>query len=79
LQHGSILWERSSHAPELPGIRDLTDADGPDVCFVERFTADIAARLGLDLHESDISEPERQAAEQFQAIKYAAPSWTQRR
>jgi lipoyl(octanoyl) transferase len=45
LQHGSILLEHSPHAPQIPGICDLTDALRSDASSSNRFD-ELEAQLG---------------------------------
>ncbi|MCA8993493.1 MAG: hypothetical protein KDA88_16005 [Planctomycetaceae bacterium] len=46
LQHGSILIRRSEHAPEFPGISDLTGMTIDEQRLAEMVAAGIAQKLG---------------------------------
>ncbi len=79
LQHGSVLLARSSFAPELPGIGDLT---GEDVTFenlAQRFAAEVASTLGFTMNPETITTAELEIAEQLRRTKYATEQWTLRR
>lgn len=79
LQHGSILWRRSAHAPELPGIADLVTGEIPFASFREAFAGAVAASLKFELTPSQLTGQEQATALQLHTTKYGAPSWTLRR
>ena len=79
LQHGSLLLGRSSAAPELPGINDLTDTSISPVELAERLAQELACELRLSLERQELSPAEQQAAARLVEEKYAANRWTQRR
>ena len=79
LQHGAILLATSPHAPELPGIRELTGrslAPGEIIPVVER---EFAAHTGLRLTVGDWTVTERQRLEELVQMKYGQSSWNQKR
>ena len=79
LQHGAILLATSPHAPELPGIRELTGrslAPGEIIPVVER---EFAAYTGWILTAGDWTASERPRIEELVQIKYGQPSWNQKR
>jgi lipoate-protein ligase A len=79
LQHGSVLLERSPHAPELPGICDLVEHTVEFAQILELLAPRIAERLSFRLRESMLDADELDLANQLHATKYNAPTWTERR
>lgn len=80
LQHGSILMQRSSFAPELPGICDLRpDAD----CSVSLLATKLPSRLGqtleLDICPQSLSKKTLESAELIRAKKFDSDSWNHKR
>ena len=79
LQHGSLLLGRSSAAPELPGLGDLTgQALSVDLLHKALPTA-LGIRLGVEVCEARLSAGTRTAAEKIESTKYAVREWTRRR
>jgi lipoate-protein ligase A len=79
LQHGSILLERSRHAPELPGILELTG---------QRITADelaqawmplLGQRLKAEWERGELPPAHEKLARQIERDKFDSPAWTERR
>ncbi len=79
LQHGSILLQTSSWAPELPGIRELAGVDLTADQLRRAWTPRIVERLGISLLETDWSDTDLQEVEDVRRRRYASPSWTERR
>jgi lipoyl(octanoyl) transferase len=79
LQHGSLLLARSPHAPEVPGLLELTGRKLEKEPLVERWTAQIAARLGLELLPGKLSELELDRVRTLTLEKYSGFGWTERR
>ena len=79
LQHGSVLLQHSQHAPQLPGIVDLTTAKLDLESLAQSFTHEIATGLELSLQASLPSDVENVTAEQLQSEKYGDEGWTLRR
>lgn len=79
LQHGSLLLERSSCAPELPGLRELAGLRASPSEVWEAWTKKVAARTGWSWRETAISPVENALAERLQFERYGADSWTGRR
>ncbi len=79
LQHGSVLWQQSPVAPELPGIADLTGTNQS----LEEFAAAWLLRLGEKLQATWQKDPlrdeELRTVEQLVQTKYGSTQWTQRR
>ena len=79
LQHGSILLEKSTAAPELPGWRDLSGKFLSAEDLTERFTSRLARALSLATRPDGLTRTERNAAEGIVRDKYGHPGWTARR
>jgi lipoate-protein ligase A len=79
LQHGSILWARSTAAPELPGLSELTPLLPPEEQFLAAWQQKMADRLHLAWHPHRLTETEWHRAEMLQKLKYATESWNRSR
>jgi lipoate-protein ligase A len=79
LQHGSLLLRRSPAAPELAGLRDVTDLAFTESELIEAWHMELAARLRLDLTPSALSPLELDQAKTLVAGKYDCAKWTERR
>jgi hypothetical protein len=78
LQHGSVLWNRSAAAPELPGVADLA-ASAPQIDELSRaWLAQLVRRLQLQPRESTLSSAELAAARSHEG-KFFDPKWTAKR
>lgn len=76
LQHGSLLLERSEFAPSLAGLLDLKINPGP----IEPVLASrLAEALAIPTAPTQLSDEERQRAEQIVQERFAAHSWNHRR
>ncbi len=80
LQHGSLLLGKSSAAPELPGINQLSD--GPELRF-EQLASDwparIAVEFGWDTRPAGLDDAERASADRIEAACFGACAWTNKR
>ncbi len=80
LQHGSVLLARSSAAPELPGISDLTGGVLVTCdALVEAWTAPLDEQRSLGLTSDGPTTSESKRAHAIAAEKYQARDWTKRR
>jgi lipoate-protein ligase A len=80
LQHGSLLLEKSPHAPELPGWRDITNIDILTDRLIDGLTVRLAEVFGALKFLRPISSRELQSkAEQISNRKYGSATWTKRR
>ncbi len=79
LQHGSLLLARSSFAPELPGIMELTGRplDAPELAA--DWGQEIANRLALALSVAELSNSEQEAVARLKREKYGCELWNRRR
>jgi lipoate-protein ligase A len=79
LQHGSLLLGRSSAAPELPGLGELTgQVLAVDLLQRELPTA-VGATLNVEVREARLPAEIRTAAAGFESAKYATHEWARRR
>lgn len=80
LQHGGVLLAASPHAPELPGIAELTGVAITAGEVRESYTEMLATRLDLQLSPAQtLSDGETEAIRQIERAKFADTRWTQRR
>ncbi len=79
LQHGSLLLDRSSAAPELPGLAQLS---GPTLSISQwqaEWVQQLAQRLEVRWEPGGLSIPERTMAGELQRSKFGHAEWTLRR
>jgi lipoate-protein ligase A len=79
LQHGSLLLARSAHAPELPGLREITGKKMEHEPVDNHWAAEIASSLGHQLAEGRLAELQMDAARTLTLEKYSGFAWTERR
>lgn len=79
LQHGSLLLARSPHAPELAGLQEITGKKLFHEPLVERWQAEMAPRLGIELLPGKLTELELDASRTLALEKYSGNRWTERR
>ena len=75
LQHGSLLLRRSTCAPELPGIEDLSGMSLPIERLCSAWLDALASAGALDFESAAVDAAERQLAERLHASRYATPTW----
>jgi lipoate-protein ligase A len=79
LQHGSVLWSRSSLTPELPGISDLVTESGPMNDWIDQFPRRLAVGLALELVADAWRVDEQQRASELEAAAYRHDAWKRKR
>ena len=79
LQHGSILLALSLHAPELPGIAELTGQAVSPADLIDAWLPRLSARLPARLTPGEFSTVERQRAEAIRRERFGAAGFTQQR
>ena len=79
LQHGSVLLECSSYAPELPGIGQLAAAGLSAAALAADWLEPLSCAASLEPVGGTLSAAERERASQLVHTKYAHPAWTHRR
>jgi lipoate-protein ligase A len=79
LQHGSILLAQSQHAPELPGIAELTGvriaASSLRDAILQAFEAD----TGWQPQPAPWTDAERAHTAELSITKYSAATWNEKR
>jgi lipoyl(octanoyl) transferase len=75
LQHGSLLLERSPHAPDFPGIAELAGIHLDRSAFSHQFGAAIAATLGKSATLSDLAPQEHSLARSLELDRYRSIRW----
>jgi lipoate-protein ligase A len=79
LQHGSLLLNRSTAAPELPGIHELS-ATSPALSDVRTaWQVSLARRLRVQCAVSPLSSLEVEQAQAIVEGKFGSPKWTAKR
>jgi lipoate-protein ligase A len=79
LQHGALLMDASSCAPELPGLAQLTTSPVDPLAVLESWSSRLAARLDLRLLRTDsLASAPCQRCNDL-ATKHRSPSWLRRR
>ncbi len=79
LQHGSVLLERSSQAPELPGLSELAGFDAGGQWLAETWSTLLARRLNLSFERASLSAQEGESAGDYRDGRFGDGSWTRRR
>jgi len=79
MQHGSILLGESPHAPDLPGIADLSGANLAASDLERAIVAELQKQTGWSFKADDWTLAERSAAAQLERDKYATDAWNEKR
>jgi lipoate-protein ligase A len=79
VQHGSLLLASSIHAPELPGLRELTESDLPVETLIQDWLQRLTWRLNIAFKTSSLTDKERGEAETLTREKFLDSAWTERR
>ena len=79
MQHGSILLRRSPHAPNLPGIAELSGVNLEGQELVEACVVEFATETGWTIQPSNWSDAERALADELNRTKYSAAEWNEKR
>jgi lipoate-protein ligase A len=79
LQHGSVLLGRSSAAPELPGLVELTGIELSTAELVEAWLPRLTDALNVVWRKCPLDTQQRQQAERLMRQRYSDAAWTERR
>ena len=79
IRHTSVLLERSSYAPQLAGIRQISNVQIHGDELIDRWLPALAERLGVRLRAAELSEAETASVRQTVHEKFANARWTFRR
>lgn len=78
-QHGSVILQTSSKAPEILGINNICKTNLGIQLLIEAWIARISAETGLDFVRSELNDKETYRGKEVEKGKFSAPNWTQRR
>jgi lipoate-protein ligase A len=76
LQHGSVLLEKSTVAPELDGLKELTDTPISAEEFLQEWLATLTKSLAAAWQPGVLTDAQRARAAMLVSQKYASPDWT---
>jgi len=79
LQHGSLIFGRSSFAPEIDGLAETAAASIDPFEFASRWQRALADRLGLRWSRSDLTSEERERIDRIALGQFGHSDWTGRR
>jgi lipoate-protein ligase A len=79
LQHGSILLAQSDAAPELPGIKELTEKEFAADALRNAWLPRLEDHLGLDFSNRSLTSEEQHRAEELVQSKYGNDAWNRDR
>jgi lipoate-protein ligase A len=75
LQHGSVLLERSPHAAEFPGLRELTGVEPDRAKLSAEVGAAFAAALAVPAEPAVLSPDELSRARDLEQTRYSTLRW----
>ncbi len=78
LQHGSVLYGKSSFAPELCGINDLSGSKYTFGNLVSRLVPPVEDYLGAKMERQNLTELENLAVKRAQNSHFRNPKWLNR-
>ncbi|MCH2128603.1 MAG: hypothetical protein MK179_05635 [Pirellulaceae bacterium] len=79
LQHGSVLLESSSFAPELPGIRSNSGIHIPALDLLNTWTSALEKDLECHFESGKLTSQETDWAKSFANSRFGHVHWTRRR
>jgi lipoate-protein ligase A len=79
MQHGSILLEHSIHAPELPGIADLSGVNVAADAFVAFAIEELKTASDWEFVEEAMTSAEMEDAARLSKSKYRSDAWNRKR
>jgi len=79
LQHGSILLEKSPHAPELPGILELSGTPVAAAQLTELWLPHFRNEFGAELIQGELPTEIAHRAAELKSCKYQQAAWNQKR
>jgi lipoate-protein ligase A len=79
LQHGGILLAASPHAPQLPGIRELSGRDLSTAQVCAAVCTEFTGETGWQLVAADWTADERRWVEEIAAARYGRDAWNRKR
>ena len=79
LQHGSLLLQTSAHAPELPGLCEITETHLNSDALVDGWSTKIARHLGVQHEQTPLTDNECAKAQLIERDRFANPTWLSKR
>ena len=79
LQHGSILLAKSTYAPQLPGIQDLSGKPIDRDELTEAWIQSVNRQLKFDLLPAQLSENEFESTKKIENERYVRKQWNEKR
>ena len=79
MQHGSILLRTSPHAPELPGIAELSGVTLKLQDLERAIVAELTQETGWNFVPTEWTSEDRHAATELERDKYATAAWNEKR
>lgn len=79
LQHGGILLKQSEHAPELPGIRELSGVVIDPDTLCQSIVEELANETGWEILQGQWAVAELAEASRHLAERYTADAWNLKR
>ena len=79
MQHGSILLRTSPHAPELPGIAELSGVDIKLPDLERQIVVALVKETGWAFEPADWTVEDRRAAAELERDKYGTAAWNEKR
>ena len=79
LQHGSVLFAQSPHAPELLGLQELANTTVTEADLMLPWIDKLADVLQIQWQTSSFSTDVSDRAQRLMAGKYGQPAWLNRR
>lgn len=78
-QHGSVILQTSSKAPEIQGIHNLCKTKLAIPALIEGWVQHLSGKTGLDFVKSQLNDQEEYRGKEVEKGKFSALNWTQRR
>jgi lipoate-protein ligase A len=79
VQHGSILFDRSACAPELPGLNDLGHGVLTQESFLDSWLPKLTEKMSLQLTPGSLTQAERGLASRLTEEKFGSDGWNRYR
>ena len=79
LQHGSLLFEQSKFAPELPGLLELSGKQLQFKDFSRLLAEALGRALGFEFLPAKLTSNEMASAEEIEKLTFGDDVWTKKR
>ena len=78
-QHGSVILAKSSHAPELSGLREIAGFEGTQEVVISPWLRKLTSRLKIDASPGSLTDKEVAGVNRLIVEKFGNEAWTGRR